>query len=89
MQKVNIWDTYVTKNTGTIMHFDIGAPVSIDDTTLIYSYGNDYLKTQGQEGRPLSSKQCRLCHLEVLKPEWKNEIDEKGYFIIEMEGCNE
>ena len=34
--KVAVWDTYVTKKDGTIMHFDILAPVEITDTTKIY-----------------------------------------------------
>lgn len=87
-QKVNIWDTYVTKKDGGIMHFDIVAPVAVTDTTIIYDYGKEYLKTKGQEGQPLTSKQCRLCHMEYLRPAWEAEIKEKGYFIIEMEGCN-
>ena len=87
-KKVNVWDTYVTKKDGQIMHFDIIAPVEISDTTTIYKYGKDYLKTKGQEGQPLTSKQCRLCHIEHLRPEWEAKIDDKGYFIIEMEGCN-
>jgi len=87
-KKVNVWDTYVTKKDGSIMHFDIVAPVSIEDTGTIYGYGKDYLKTKNQEGQPLSSKQCRLCHIEHLRPEWEADIREKGYFIIEMEGCN-
>lgn len=87
-KKVNVWDTYVTKKDGQIMHFDIIAPVEVSDTTTIYEYGKDYLKTKGQEGQPLTSKQCRLCHIEYLRPEWEAEIDDKGYFIIEMEGCS-
>ena len=86
-KKVNVWDTYVTKKDGNIMHFDIIAPVEISDTAVIYQYGKDYLKTKNQEGQPLTSKQCRLCHIEHLRPEWEVEIDDKGYFIIEMEGC--
>ncbi len=86
-KKINVWDTYVTKKDGTIMHFDILAPVEIKDTTIIYDYGKEYLKTKGQEGQPLNSKQCRLCHVETLRPAWGKEIDEKGYYIIEMEGC--
>jgi len=87
-KKVNIWDTYVTKKNGAIMHFDIVVPVKIKDTNIIYDYGKDYLKSKGQEGQPLSAKQCRLCHIETLRPAWEQEIEEKGYFIIEMEGCN-
>ena len=87
-KKVNVWDTYVTKKNGEIMHFDIIAPVEITDTSKIYNYGKDYLKNKGQEGQPLSSKQCKLCHIETLQPIWETEINNKGYFIIEMEGCN-
>ncbi|MEM1321600.1 MAG: DUF2024 family protein [Bacteroidota bacterium] len=87
-KKVNVWDTYVTKKDGGIMHFDIIAPVKIKDTSTIYNYGKAYLKTKGQEGQGLTAKQCRLCHIERLRPAWEQEIEEKGYFIIEMEGCN-
>ena len=87
-RKVNVWDTYVTKKNGQIMHFDILAPVEITDTTTIYNYGKEYLKTKGQEGQPLTSEQCRLCHVESLGPEWEAEIADKGYFIVEMQGCN-
>lgn len=86
--KVNVWDTYVTKRDGSIMHFDIIAPVEITDSATIYDYGKDYLKAKGQEGQPLTAKQCRLCHIENLRPAWESEIKGKGYFIIEMEGCD-
>ena len=86
--EVNVWDTYVTKKEGGLMHFDIVAPVAIADPETIYAYGKQYLKGKGQEGQALSAKQCRLCHIEVLRPEWEAEIEEQGFFIIEMEGCN-
>ncbi|MEM9548036.1 MAG: DUF2024 family protein [Bacteroidota bacterium] len=85
--KVNVWDTYVSKKEGGVMHFDIIAPVEIVDTTTIYGFGKEYLKTKGQEGQELCAQQCRLCHIEQLRHEWKEEIESKGYFIIEMEGC--
>lgn len=87
-RKVNVWDTYVTKKDGNVMHFDILAPVEIKDTTIIYDYGKEYLKTKGQEGQPLTSKQCRLCHVEHLRPAWEESINTSGYYIIEMEGCD-
>ena len=86
-KKVNVWDTYVTKKDGSIMHFDIIAPVKITDKATIYNYGKEYLKIKGQQGQALSSRQCRLCHIEDLRPEWEGEIAHKGFFIIEMEGC--
>ena len=86
--KVAVWDTYVTKKDGAIMHFDILAPESIKDTTVIYNYGKDYLKSKGQEGQPLTSKECRFCHVETVRPNWEEAINKQGYFIIEMENCN-
>lgn len=86
--QVAVWDTYVTKKDGTTMHFDIVAPSDITDTTVIYNYGKEYLKTKNQEGQPLTSKECRFCHIETLKPQWEIDINKKGYFILEMENCN-
>ena len=86
--KIVVWDTYVTKKDGTIMHFDILAPDEIKDTVVICDYGKAYLKTKGQEGQPLTSKECRFCHVETLRPDWEADIKKQGYFIIEMENCN-
>lgn len=85
--EVAVWDTYVTKKDGSIMHFDILAPEEIKDTVVIYDYGKAYLKTIGQEGQPLTSKECRFCHVETLRPNWESDIKKQGYFIIEMENC--
>ena len=86
--KIAVWDTYVTKIDGTIMHFDIMAPDEIRDEQVIFGYGKEYLKTKGQENQPLTSKECTYCHTEMIKPHWENDIQEKGYFIVEMENCN-
>lgn len=85
--KVAVWDTYVTKKDKTIMHFDIIVPSEMKDTTVIYNYGKTYLKSKGQEGQPLSSKECRFCHIETVKPDWQEAVEKQGYFIYEMENC--
>ena len=86
--KIAVWDTFVTKNDGSVMHFDILAPEDINDTTVIYNYGKDYLKSKDQGGQPLSSKECRFCHIETLQPQWEADIKKQGYYIVEMENCN-
>lgn len=86
--KVAVWDTYVTKKDGSVMHFDIIAPEDIKDKTVIYNYGKYYLKTKGQDGQPLTSNECRFCHIEKVRPLWEAEIKQKGYYIIEMENCD-
>ncbi|MEZ4841274.1 MAG: DUF2024 family protein [Flavobacteriaceae bacterium] len=48
---IAVWDTYVTKD-GTIMHFDIIASSEIKDTTVIYSYGKEYLKAKISKDNP-------------------------------------
>lgn len=85
--QVAVWDTYVTKKDGTIMHFDIIAPSEIRDAHVIYDYGKEFLETKGQEGQPLTSKECRFCHFETIRLPWETEIRQKGYFILEMENC--
>ncbi len=86
--QVNVWDTYVTKKDGEVMHFDILAPADIKDTNIIYAYGRQYLKNKGQAGQELSTQECKLCHVETLQPKWEQDIADKGYYIIEMDGCN-
>lgn len=86
-RKVNVWDTYVTRKDGGLMHFDILAPVDVIDPQQIYEYGQAYLATKGQEGQALAAEQCRFCHVEQLQPAWEEDIASKGFFVIEMEGC--
>lgn len=85
--KVAVWDTYVTKKDGKVMHFDIIAPQELKDTATIYGYGKEYLKTKGQDGQPLSSNECKFCHIETVRSQWEEGIKQKGYFIFEMEHC--
>ena len=86
--KVAIWDTYVTKKDGTIMHFDIVVPSEIKNKERIYAYGSAYLASKGQTGRVLTARECRFCHVETAMPAWETAINKHGYFIIEMENCH-
>ena len=86
--KVSVYDTYVPKKQGGVMHFDILVDANEKDLEKIYGYGKEYLLSKGQEGQPLASKQCRFCHVENAKGVMEDSITAKGYFIIEMEGCN-
>ncbi len=86
--QVAVWDTYVTKKDGAIMHFDIIAPAEIKDTDIIYGYGKEYLKSKGQEGQLITSKECKFCHVEAVKANFQETILNEGYYIIEMENCH-
>lgn len=86
--KVAVWDTYVTRKDGEVMHFDILAPDHIKDAEIIHTFGKDYLQYKQQENQPLTSRECRFCHIEQATPEIVEGISQKGYFIIEMQGCD-
>ncbi len=85
--KVAVWDTYVKKNDGAIMHFDILVPEQVKDEDAIHNFGKEYLMSKMQETQKLSSKECRLCHIEEASPEMIAAIEQKGYYIIEMQNC--
>jgi hypothetical protein len=86
--QVAVWDTYVTKNDGRAMHFDIIAPDHIKDEEIIYTFGKDYLQSKNQENQPLTAKECSFCHIEKATDEMVLSIQQKGYYIIEMQNCN-
>jgi Domain of unknown function (DUF2024) len=86
--QISVWDTYVSKIDGSVMHFDIIAPSEIKDSAVIYKYGLEYLKEKGQENQPLSAKECNFCHTENVRTQWLESIEQKGYFILEMENCS-
>lgn len=86
--RVSVYDTYVPKIQGGIMHFDILVDAGEKDLEKIYSYGRAYLQSKGQALQPLTSNQCRFCHVENAQGEMEASITAKGYFIIEMEGCD-
>lgn len=84
--KVSVYDTYVTDQSGTLMHFDVIVP---SDTSIekVLSFGQDYLKKKGRQVKSLSANECRFCHMEHASPQMQNAIKAEGYFIYEMEGC--
>ncbi len=85
--KVSVYDTHVVKKNGVTMHFDIMVPEGQPHEKVI-QYGHEYLKRVGQEGQPLTTKECRFCHMEEASEEVEKAIKENGYYIYEMEECN-
>jgi hypothetical protein len=86
--KVAVWDTYVTRKDGKIMHFDILVDENTNDANEVYEFGKKYLETVSQTGQPLTAKECRFCHIDKAPAEIENQIRENGFSIIEMENCN-
>lgn len=85
--KVAVWDTYVIKKNGETMHFDILVPEHIIDEIVVHEMGKKYLFEKGEEGQVLSAQRCRYCHQEIASIVMEESIQEKGFYILEMEGC--
>ena len=83
-----VFDTYVIKKEGGLMHFDIIVP-QFTPADQVIRFGQEYLKRKGQIGQPLSSNECQFCHIEQATEPMLAAFSEKGYFILEMQGCNE
>tara|TARA_R110002073_G_scaffold72537_1_gene177499 strand:+ start:491976 stop:492239 length:264 start_codon:yes stop_codon:yes gene_type:complete len=86
--KVSVWDTYVQRNDGQIMHFDILVPSSLTKEETIFNFGKTYLKSKSFDTGNLTSKECKFCHIEQASDEINNAIKNDGFYIIEMENCN-
>ena len=65
--QVAVWDTYVTRKDGKVMHFDIMVPDELKDENVIHNYGKENKKKKGQEGQPLTSAESKYCHTEKIK----------------------
>jgi len=85
--KIAVWDTYVTRKDGKVMHFDILVDEKLKDEKVIFDYGKNYLKSIMQEGQPLTSKECTFCHIDKASEEVEQQILSNGFAIIEMENC--
>ena len=72
--KVSVWDTYVKRKEGKIMHFDILVPSELKDEQMIFDYGKEFLKGKSFHTGELSSKECEFCHIEQATDEMINQI---------------
>ncbi|MCB0718850.1 MAG: DUF2024 family protein [Bacteroidetes bacterium] len=90
--KIAVWDTYVPRkmrsgeSEPTIMHFDILVPT---DTGFdrVQQFGRIFLAEKGESDQPISATECRFCHVESASQAVVNEIQRRGFSIIEMQGC--
>ena len=86
--KVAVWDTYVLREDGNLMHFDILVPNHVTDEETIFNYGKTYLNDKPFKIGKLTSSECKFCHIEQATEAIINNIEKVGFHIIEMEHCN-
>jgi Domain of unknown function (DUF2024) len=81
-----VYDTYVQKKDGSIMHFDVIIADDLPHEKAI-EYGGQYLQSVGQEGQKIAQDECQFCHIQQAPLFIEKSIREKGYWIQKMEGC--
>ena len=81
-----VYDTYVTKKDGRIMHFDVIVEANTSHEKAI-DYGKEFLEQVGQDGQKMTQEECQFCHIQEAPPVVAKEIESRGYFIQKMEGC--
>lgn len=86
--KVSVWDTYVKRDDGKWMHFDILVPNDLINENTILEYGNQYLQNKPFNTEQLSTQKCRFCHVEQASEDMIAQINKKGFYIIEIEHCH-
>jgi hypothetical protein len=87
--KIAVWDTYVTRKNGKIMHFDILVEEKKHDTRQVFDFGKSYLAQINEEGQKLDVEECKFCHIESAEEELKIKILKDGFVILELENCKE
>lgn len=83
--QVAVWDTYVKKKNGSVIHFDIIVPEDLKNKERIFIYGKQFTTSIGEMNAKLDAEECQYCHIEQPSDEIVNSINENGYYILEME----
>ncbi len=79
--KVAVYDTYVVKKDGKTMHFDVIVPEG-ESHERVLGFGREYLKSVGQEGQTLTTRECEFCHIESASAEIERAINQ----VFEVRG---
>jgi hypothetical protein len=79
--KVAVYDTYVIKRDGKKMHFDVIVPEG-ESHERVLGFGREYLKSVGQDGQILTTRECEFCHVESASAEIERAINQ----IFEVAG---
>ena len=81
-----VYDTYVTKKDGRIMHFDVIVEANTPHEKAI-EYGKEFLQNVDQGEQKMTQEECQFCHIQAAPPMVEKSIKDNGYYIQKMEGC--
>ena len=81
-----VYDTYVEKEDGKTMHFDVIVEENTPHEKAI-EFGKQYLESVGQGGQRMTHEECQFCHIQEAPSVVERDITSRGYYIQKMEGC--
>lgn len=86
--KIAVFDTYVPRPDGRLMHFDILVPDSDKSLDRVLQHGRRYLAAKGLPDAELGARECRFCHIESATPAVQSAVDAVGFAVIELAHCD-
>lgn len=86
--KIAVFDTYVTRPDGRIMHFDILVPEDQKQLDRVLAHGRRYLAAKGVPADSLGAQECRYCHMESATEAVQAAVDADGFAILELGNCD-
>jgi hypothetical protein len=81
-----VYDTYVTKKDGKIMHFDVVVEANTPHEKAV-AYGKEFLDSVGEGEQRMTQEECQFCHIQQAPAMIEADIQSNGYYIQKMEGC--
>lgn len=85
---VAVWDTYVRRDDGLLMHFDILVPESTGNPDQVFEYADQYLMGKEFRADNVRLSKCQFCHIEQASEKVISAIGKRGFDVIEFENCN-
>lgn len=82
---IDVYDTYVHTSEGDLLHFDFLLPSGKGG--MATQHAKEWLQSIGGHPEEVSLDKCSYCHTETATLEMVRQIHERGYFIIQIEGC--
>jgi hypothetical protein len=82
----DVFDAYVTRPDGRLMHFDVIVPAGASQVEAL-AFGQAYLTSVNVMDSVVTAERCRFCHAEQATPEMARAIAAQGYYVLPMEGC--
>ncbi len=85
---IAVFDTYVTRPDGRVMHFDILVPDAGRNLEQVLEFGRRYLAAKDLPAQILRTEACRFCHVEQASAAVQQAVDRDGFAILELGNCD-